>query len=357
MILILEDAEAVGYLHYLAARETGRPRFEAGGEHLDSECLKRMSEAAPTLTPGRCRHYDSAGTLTVDGDGPSPREDRPLCTYGWECPHLDTPDIGCPVTEALSSMREVAQMREACEREQGIPVIDEQTGEVVCYTPRPIRGPPPEADAVPRSDYVLTPQGPGPDQESVIEPSLTAPDPQARKGVPRAKEWNRDEDAAMMGATSPGDAVRMYRAVYPDSDRSDAAIKTRYHTRIKKIQPTAEGKVLTSEALPDFAGDQAPITQCEELPEGDAPAFDAEEMDDGAAEPAVSSGPRPTGKLHPWIGMRVRVLDPGSGLRGCTGLVRSYNSSRRELLIDLDSSGTIWIAPESLMLIGAGRAS
>ena len=295
MILILDGAEAVGYLRHLAT----------DGAHEVRE-----------QPHGRCRYFDDKGSLTLDGDGPSPREDRPPCTYDGECPHLNNPNIGCPITESLSSMR---------------------------------KSPPPQAGAVPPSDYVLAPQEPVPDLESA---PLTIPKPQ---GVPRAKknEWDQNEESALMGATSPIDAVRMYRAVYPDSDRSDAAIKTRYHIRIKKSQPVAEDTDQMSEALPDFAGDQVPITQCEESPEGDVMA----------AEHAIHSnwdedpGHRSAGKPHAWIGIRVKILDPMSGLHGCTGLVLDYNYSCRKLLVDLDGSGLLWIAPESLLLIGAGGAS
>lgn len=304
MIIVLDDAEAVGYLRYLAARETGRPRFEAGGAHLDNEVRERPLHAGQietTLapqTPDRCRHYDDKGALTLDGDGPSPREDRPPCTFGGECPYLDNPDIGCPVKEALSSMRRA--------------------------TP-PLLG----ADEVPRSDYVLAPQDPqrpAPGEESVNEPLLSVPEPQARKGVPRAKEWGRDEDAAMMAATSPTDAVQMYRAAYPDSDRSDAAIKTRFHSTIKKSRSAA-------------AGDTESKGACSGAPEPEA-----------APDPQIS-------KPHAWIGMQVRILDPESGLQGRTGLVRDYNYTCRKLLVDLDGSGKLWTAPESLLLIGAGRVS
>jgi len=75
MILILDGAEAVGYLRHLAT----------DGAHEVRE-----------QPHGRCRYFDDKGSLTLDGDGPSPREDRPPCTYDGECPHLNNPNIGCP---------------------------------------------------------------------------------------------------------------------------------------------------------------------------------------------------------------------------------------------------------------------
>jgi hypothetical protein len=339
MIIVLDGAEAVGYLRYLAAREIGRPRFEAGGAHLDNEVRER-----PQQPHGRCRYHDDGGSLTLDGDGPSPREDRPPCTYGGECPYLDNPDIGCPVKEALSSMRRT--------------------------TPSPAR-----ADEVPRSDYVLAPQ-PAPadpqplgNNEVGPEPEPQDPDPDAIRVIqipPQAKRkdaWSEDELWVVARATTLPDAIGAYRAAYPDSARTDGAIKAQWR---KLRGPDRELPPATPAPLPDFTGDLTPVTQCEEPPE-EAPQGDAPALEDDLGDGTLCDCPLPsdyevdpkplTGKPHAWIGMRVRILDPESGLQGRTGLVRDYNYSCRKLRIDLDGSGTLWIAPESLLLIGAGRVS
>ena len=51
------------------------------------------------------------------------------CTYPYDdgrCPHLDNPEILCPVKDACYAMHEVARMREACEAEQ-----DEQDADMI----------------------------------------------------------------------------------------------------------------------------------------------------------------------------------------------------------------------------------
>ena len=73
-------------------------------------------------TSGLCVHYDPDGSAPEDGDGPDYREDPPLCAYPYPCkdgcPHLDNPDVICPVKDACAAMSEVARMRDACEAEQ-----------------------------------------------------------------------------------------------------------------------------------------------------------------------------------------------------------------------------------------------
>jgi hypothetical protein len=82
MKLILEDDEARDYLEYLSSRWgiVIRPQMS-----------------------GPCVHYGADG-----------------CEYRGEgqCPHLDNPDVFCPVKDACSAMQEIARMRDACEAEQ-----------------------------------------------------------------------------------------------------------------------------------------------------------------------------------------------------------------------------------------------
>ncbi len=81
----------------------------------------------------------------------------------------------------------------------------------------------------------------------------------------------------MCGATTPAEAVALYRAAYPGTARTDAAIKTRYHLKIRPRRHGAEGP------LPDSAGDTVPVTQCDEPASkglyGDARALHADMMD------------------------------------------------------------------------------
>jgi len=59
-------------------------------------------------------HYDEWS----EHRGRSPTLHLPL-TATAVCPHLDNPEILCPVKDACYAMHEVARMRDECEQEQG----------------------------------------------------------------------------------------------------------------------------------------------------------------------------------------------------------------------------------------------
>jgi hypothetical protein len=78
--------------------------------------LGLSTERHPTIirpqTSGPCVHYDERSEHAADTDP---------CTYSYDdgrCPHLDNPEILCPVKDACSTMQEIARMRDACEAEQ-----------------------------------------------------------------------------------------------------------------------------------------------------------------------------------------------------------------------------------------------
>ena len=144
----------------------------------------------------------------------------------------------------------------------------------------------------------------------------------------------------MYSAASPPEAVRLYREAFPKSGRSDAAIKTRYHTKIQKSRPEpATGK--------GFYGDARALH---------ADMMDGMMCDRPLSQEAEAPEPRETrDNPHPWLRMRVRVLDPPD-LSNRTGAVVQYNLDPHELLVALDDShDRVWLPPESLLLIGAGR--
>jgi hypothetical protein len=61
---------------------------------------------------GPCVHYDERSEYAADADP---------CTYPYgdgTCPHLDNPEILCPVKDACYAMHEVARMRGVCGAEQ-----------------------------------------------------------------------------------------------------------------------------------------------------------------------------------------------------------------------------------------------
>jgi len=87
--------------------------------------LGLSTERHPTIirpqTSGPCVHYDEQTEYAADADP---------CTYpyGDGCPHLDNPDVLCPVKDACYAMQEIARMRDACEAEQEEQYGDEEVG-------------------------------------------------------------------------------------------------------------------------------------------------------------------------------------------------------------------------------------
>ena len=68
----------------------------------------RQTEILRPQTSGPCVHCEDGVPYT--------------CAYPYgdgRCPHLDNPEILCPVKDACYAMHEVARMRGECEQEQG----------------------------------------------------------------------------------------------------------------------------------------------------------------------------------------------------------------------------------------------
>jgi hypothetical protein len=223
------------------------------------------------------------------------------CTYSYDdgrCPHLDNPEILCPVKDACYAMSEVARMRDACEAEKAEQDADMTAGEAVYKTETPAI-----ADPGRLHTYVVEPEPefpePVPEEESVYEASPLA---DGEHLDPRG--WTREQEEAMYEASTPAEAIHLYRAAYPGSSRTDAAIKSRYYQKIRPRRHGADGP------LPDFAGDQVPVTQCEEPAGkglyGDARALHADMMDGMMCD-------RPIDACEPIVrGDRVALVDdPG----------------------------------------------
>jgi len=226
------------------------------------------------------------------------------CTYSYDdgrCPHLDNPEILCPVKDACSAMQEIARMRDACEVEQEEQDADMAAQDAVYETETP--------------EFVE----PTPEEELVYEAS-----PPVGEMRLDARGWTPEEERAMCGATTPTEAVALYRATYPGSSRTDAAIKSRYHHKIRPQRGATPA--------PDFAGDAVPVTQYDE--------------------------PRSTGAPpYPWTGARVQIRSLPE-FAGQIGTVVQCDLGSPEMLVALDNSlDRIWLPPESLLLVGAGRGS
>ena len=290
--------------------------YEPRGAAIERETIIRPQ------TSGPCVHYDDRSEHAVDADP---------CTYPYgdgTCPHLDNPDVLCPVKDACYAMRDITRRREACEAEQ-----DEQDADMAAVAP-------------PQTYEAAAPEFVEPEPEEA--PTYTTPARPKGRAPAHLKEWTAEEDAAIRPATTAAESVTLYRSAVPDSGRSDAAIRTQWY---KKVRP---GLAKTRDSHPDFVGDVVSVTQCEEPPEGitygDAPEHPPE------TEVAAAFDKKDLTR-HPWIGMRVRILDPPD-LQNMTGVVHRYNSDSREMLVALDDApDRIWCPPESLLLIGAGRRS
>ena len=228
----------------------------------------RQPEIVRPQTSGPCAHYE---------DGTPYR-----CTYPYgdgRCPYLDNPEILCPVKDACSAMQEIAHLREACEAEQEEQDADMAAQDAVYETETP--------------EFVE----PTPEEEPVYEASPLVDEVRLD---PRG--WTPEEEGAMREATTPTEAVALYRAAYPGSSRTDAAIKTRYHLKIRPQRGVTPA--------PDFAGDAAQVTQCDEDP--------------------VFAVPRPA--YRP--GDRVRITHALH--RGQTGKIERYFPATENYLVAID---------------------
>ena len=173
-------------------------------------------------TSGLCVHYDPNGSAPEDGDGPDYREDPPLCAYPYPCkdgcPHLDNPDVLCPVKDACYAMSEVARMRDVCEAEQ-----DEQDADMAAVAPS------------------QTYETAAPEWVEPTNPNV----------------WSDEEIEVIRRAQSAAEAGRLYSETYGIWKRSRRAVTTRWY----KLR--AAGELIAPAPTPDFVGDTTPVTQCE----------------------------------------------------------------------------------------------
>ena len=289
----------------------------------------RQPEIVRPQTSGPCVHYDDK------------HPDEP-CTYPYGddysdgvCPHLDNPEILCPVKDACYAMSEVARMRGVCEAEQDerdadmAAVAPAQTYETAApewVEPEPDEAAPYE---VPRSDYVLAPE-PAPADPQPLDNNEVGPEPEAQDQdpnairviqiPPRAKRkdaWSEDELWVVARATTLPDAIGAYRAAYPDSTRTDGAIKAHWR---KLRGPDRETSPVTATPAPDFIGDVVSVTQCDEA--------------------AIR---RPRFKAGDWV----RISHPA--FRGYTGTIRRYCAATANYLTHIDgTTDTMWLSEEYL---------
>ena len=210
----------------------------------------RQPEIVRPQTSGPCVHYDERSEHAADADP---------CTYPYgdgTCPHLDNPDVLCPVKDACYAMRATAPLREACEAEQGHRDADMAAREPVYETAAP-EWVEPEPDDGALYAYIVPVHEEEPPQDGAPPYAIHLPPPAKRKDA-----WTEDENWTVARADTRTEAIEVYRAAYPDSTRTDKAILSRWE---KLHRDCREPLTL------DTVGDTALVTQCDEEPDFTVP--------------------------------------------------------------------------------------
>lgn len=193
----------------------------------------RQTEILRPQTSGPCVHYGELSECAADAYP---------CTYPYgdgTCPHLDNPDVLCPVKDACYAMSEVARMRDVCEAEQGHRDADAATREPVYETAAPEFVEPEPDDGAPRAYTV----------------------PATRKPHPNA--WSDEEIEVIRRAQSAAGAGRLYVDAFPESNRTVAAVSSQwYRLRAagKLIEPEPEEPDITIPHPTFRPGDRVRIT-------------------------------------------------------------------------------------------------
>jgi len=315
----------------------------------------RQPEIVRPQTSGPCVHLDQIAT-------DDPEEVQALgvaCRHpAGECPHMDNPEITCPIHDACEAMYCVMRARDECETEQEEQVsslcgyydersehadnIDPCTHPDACKTGCPyldddgIYCPQKDGwsaaskqaeedlawawgDDIPKFvPLAQDPEGRGHDRGADVategpvyapaEPEFVEPEPdedhayaiQLPTPAKRKNAWTEDENWTVARADTRAEAIEAYRAAYPDSTRTDKAILSRWEKLHRDCrEPLA----------PDFAGDTVPVTQCDEA--------------------AIR---RPRFKT----GDRVRISHPA--FKGYTGTIRRYYAATENYLTHIDGT-------------------
>ena len=170
--------------------------YEPGGGAIEREIVILRPQV-----DGPCIHYGPDGCEVPGGD----------------CPHLDNPDILCPVKDACYAVHEVARMRDECEQEQE--VADAQTilDEVSRLKDRALT-------ILDRAETAAPEWGePEPDDGALHTYTV----PATRKPHPNA--WSDEEIEVIRRAQSAAEAGRLYVDAFPESNRTAAAVSSRWY--------------------------------------------------------------------------------------------------------------------------------
>ena len=240
----------------------------------------RQTEILRPQTSGPCVHYGPYGCEVPRDDG--------------MCPHLDNPDILCPVKDTCYAMHEVARMREACEAEQ-----DEQDADMAAVAPS-------------QTYETAAPEWVEPEPDDGVLHTYTVP---ATRKPTNPNAWSDEEIEVIRRAQSAAEAGRLYVDAFPESHRTVAAVSSRWY-RLR-----VAGELIAPAPTPDFVGDTPPVTQCDEDP--------------------VFVVPHPT--FRP--GDRVRIKHALH--RGQTGEIRRYFPATENYLVAIDGVPDMVILQDS----------
>ncbi len=161
----------------------------------------RQPEILRPQTSGPCVHYDERSEHAADAYP---------CTYPYgdgQCPHLDNPDVLCPVKDACYAMSEVARVRDVCEAEQ-----DEQDADMAAVAPT-------------QTYETAAPEWVEPAPDDGAPHTYTVP--ATRK--PHLNVWSDEEIEVIRRAQSAAEAGRLYVDAFPESNRTVAAVSSRWY--------------------------------------------------------------------------------------------------------------------------------
>ena len=196
----------------------------------------RQTEILRPQTSGPCAHYDERSEHAADAYP---------CTYPYGdgiCPHLDNPDIICPVKDACYAMRDVARLRDVCEAEQG-----EQDADMAAVAPS-------------QTYETAAPEWVEPAPDDGVLHTYTVP---ATRKPTNPNAWSDEEIEVIRRARNAKEAVTLYYGAYPQSSRTHAAAQSRwYQLRAagKLIEPEPEEQEFTVPHPTYRPGDRVRIT-------------------------------------------------------------------------------------------------
>jgi hypothetical protein len=154
----------------------------------------RQPEIVRPQTSGPCVHYGPYGCEVPRDDG--------------QCPHLDNPDVLCPVKDACYAMHEVARMRDVCEAEQ-----DEQDADMAAVAPS-------------QTYETAAPEWVEPAPDDGVLHTYTVP---ATRKPTNPNAWSDEEIEVIRRAQSAAEAGRLYVDAFPESNRTAAAVSSRWY--------------------------------------------------------------------------------------------------------------------------------